>query len=165
MPTRTSLIAFQAVNKDPLTMTNYPRATRQGLAAVTTASPRCSSRWARLRPEAQEEGAKFINFFISDAESAKVLGVERGIPCKAATREVIKPTGLDEQSQIALNFVSNLGDLLGKLPPSPPANAGEVGVALKTKSQEVAFGQQSPADAGPAFYAQAVEILSRAKKS
>jgi multiple sugar transport system substrate-binding protein len=37
-----------------------------------------------------------------------------------------------------------------------------VSVAFKTKSQEVAFGQQSPQDAGPAFFQQATEILSRA---
>ena len=45
-------------------------------------------------------------------EAVKALGVERGIPCVAAARDVVAPT-LDEQSQIALNFVANLGDLLG----------------------------------------------------
>jgi multiple sugar transport system substrate-binding protein len=37
-----------------------------------------------------------------------------------------------------------------------------VEVALKTKSQEVAFGQQSPEDAGPAFLDAVKDILSRA---
>ena len=100
------------------------------------------------RPSSCEEGAKFIDFFINDPEAGKVLGVERGIPCAPAVRDAIAPT-LDPQSQIALNFVSNLGDLLGPLPPSPPAAAGEVDVALKTKSQEVAFGQQIAAGCRP----------------
>ncbi|MEO5806470.1 extracellular solute-binding protein [Devosia sp.] len=155
------LIAFQAVNKDPLTMTNYPRAKAGSMGGHYRKPSMFFSLGASSTQK--EEGAKFINFFITDPEGAKILGVERGIPCKSSTRDAIAST-LDAQSQIALNFVSNLGDLLGKLPPSPPANAGEVSVAFKTKSQEVAFGQQSPADAGPAFYQQAVEILARAKK-
>jgi multiple sugar transport system substrate-binding protein len=110
----------------------------------------------------QENAAKFVSFFVNDTEASKILGVERGIPCSKSVRDALAPT-LDAQSQIALNFVANLGDLAGKLPPSPPANAGEVATALLTKSQEVAFGSQSPADAGPAFFAEATEILSRVK--
>ncbi|WP_375451242.1 ABC transporter substrate-binding protein [uncultured Devosia sp.] len=153
------LIAFQAVNQDPLTMINYPRA-KPGAGGGHYRKP---SMFFSLGAASQQlpAGAKFVDFFIHDAEAGKILGVERGIPCSKALREAIAPT-LDPQSQIALNFVSNLGDLLGALPPSPPAAAGEVGVAFKTKSQEVAFEQQSPQDAGPAFFQQATEILARA---
>ena len=153
------LIAFQAINKDELTMTNYPRA-KPGAGGGHYRKP---SMFFSLgaNSQKQSDGAKFINFFISDAEATKALGVERGIPCKASTRDNIAPS-LDAQSQIALNFVSNLGDLLGALPPSPPKNAGEVNKALKTKSQEVAFGSQSPQEAGPAFFKDVTEILSRA---
>ena len=154
------LIAFQALSKDEYTMTSYPRY-KAGAGGGHYRKP---SMFFSLGAGSQKlsDGAKFINFFISDPEATKALGVERGIPCKASTRDNIAPT-LNEQDQIALNFVANLGDLLGPLPPSPPAAAGEVSVALKTKSQEVAFGQQSPQDAGPAFFDQAVEILNRAK--
>jgi multiple sugar transport system substrate-binding protein len=154
------LIAFQAVNKDPLTMSNYPRL-KAGSGGGHYRKP---SMFFSLGANSakKDEGAKFISFFINDPAAAKVLGVERGIPCVKATRDSVAPS-LDAQSQIALNFVSNLGDLLGKLPPSPPSNAGEVSVALRTKSQEVAFGQQSPQDAGPAFVQQATEILARKK--
>ena len=44
------------------------------------------------------------------------------------------------------------------------ANAGEVSTQLRTTSQEVAFGQTSPEDAGPAFFEQASATLARAKK-
>ncbi|MDB5537239.1 MAG: transporter ATP-binding protein [Devosia sp.] len=155
------LIAFQAVNKDKLTMTNYPRI-KAGSGGGHYRKPSMFFSLGASSKQ-QAEGAKFIDYFISNPDAATILGVERGIPCKSSTRDAIKPS-LDEQSLVALNFVSNLGDLLGALPPSPPSNAGEVGVALKTKSQEVAFGQQSPQDAGPAFFAQATEILARAKK-
>ncbi|MNW08865.1 hypothetical protein D3C71_2057280 [compost metagenome] len=77
-------------------------------------------------------------------------------------REAITPT-LDEQSQIALNFVANLGDLVGALPPSPPAAAGEIDLnLLRVISQEVAFGARSAEDAGKYFVDEATAILARA---
>jgi multiple sugar transport system substrate-binding protein len=92
-----------------------------------------------------------------------VLGVERGIPCSASVRTALAPT-LSPPDQLSLNFVSNLGDLLGKLPPSPPAAAGEVATQLNTTAQAVAFGQTTPEDAGPAFLQEATDILNRAAK-
>ena len=77
-------------------------------------------------------------------------------------RDALAPT-LDAQSQVALNFVSNLGPLLAALPPSPPAAAGEIDSSLfRTLSQEVAFGARSPEDAGPALVQGATDILNRA---
>ncbi|MCF1741204.1 ABC transporter substrate-binding protein [Paradevosia shaoguanensis] len=153
------LVAFQAINKDKLTLANFPRLTADSKGGHYR---KPSMFWSISGSSAiKDRAAEFVGFFVNDPEAGKVLGVERGIPCSAAVREAITPT-LDEGSQIALKFVSGLGDLLGPLPPSPPANAGEVATALLTKSQEVAFGQQSPTDAGPAFFQEASEILSRA---
>ena len=76
-------------------------------------------------------------------------------------RDAIAPT-LNKQDQIALNFVANLGDLLGPIPPPPPSNAGEIDIDLMLKtSQQVAFGQMSPKDAGPYLVQQATDILAR----
>jgi len=154
------LVAFQAINKNPLTISNFPRVS----ADTKGGHYRKPSMFFSVggTSKQQENAAKFVSFFVNDKDASKILGVERGIPCSKSVRDALAPT-LDEQSQIALNFVANLGDLAGKLPPSPPANAGEVATALLTKSQEVAFGSQSPADAGPAFFAEATEILSRVK--
>ncbi|MNY59261.1 hypothetical protein D3C86_1956870 [compost metagenome] len=91
-----------------------------------------------------------------------MLGVERGIPCLPSTREVVAPT-LDEQSQLALNFVANLGDLLGALPPPPPASAGEIDASLiRTLGQEVGFGAKTPEEGARDLIAGANDILSRA---
>ena len=110
----------------------------------------------------QEAAADFLNFFVSDAEAAKILGVERGIPCLPGTRDIVAPT-LDEANQIALNFVANLGDLLGPLPPPPPAAAGEVDSSLiRTLGQEVGFGAKTPEQAGAELVSGATAILSRA---
>ena len=153
------LIGFQAVNKNPLTMINFPRA-KTGAAGGHYRKP--SQFWS-VNPKSAliEDAVKFVSFFVNDIEAGKVLGVERGIPCAAAVRDAVGPT-LDDQSKIALNFVSNLGDLLGALPPSPPAKAGEVSTQLNTKAQEVAFGSSTAEDAGAAFFKEATDILSRA---
>jgi multiple sugar transport system substrate-binding protein len=155
------LIAFQAVNKNELTMINFPRAE----AGKGGGHYRKPSQFWSVNPKSTqiEEAVKYVSFFVNDIEAGKALGVERGIPCSKGVRDAISPT-LDPQSQVALNFVSNLGDLLGTLPPSPPAAAGEVSTQLTTKGQEVAFGQSTPEDAGAAFAKEAADILARAAK-
>jgi len=154
------LVAFQAINQDKLTISNFPRIA----ADAPGGHYRKPSMFFSIGGTAanKEEAAKLINFFVTSKEASLVLGVERGIPCSAGVREALAPT-LDEQSQTALNFVANLGDLLGKLPPSPPAKAGEIDASLfRTLSQEVAFGARTPEDAGAALFTGANDILSRA---
>ncbi|MEO6012892.1 MAG: extracellular solute-binding protein [Devosia sp.] len=154
------LIGFQAVNKAPLTMVNFPRATAGGAGGHY----RKPSQFWSINPKSTmiDEAVAYVSFFVNDLGAGAALGVERGIPCSKAVRDAIAPT-LDAQSQIALNFVSGLGDLQGKLPPVPPAAAGEVSTQLNTKAQEVAFGTSSPEDAGAAFAKEAADILARAK--
>lgn len=154
------LVVHQSVNDDTLTITSYPRIE----AGVGGGHYRKPSMFFSIGGSAAEKeaAAAFINYFVTDAEAGKLLGVERGIPCNAAVRDAVAPT-LDEQSQIALNFVSNLGDLLGPLPPSPPAAAGEIDTSLlRVLSQEVAFGARSAEDAGQFFVDEATAILNRA---
>ena len=154
------LIIHQSINPDALTITNYPRIA----AGVGGGHYRKPSMFFSVGgSSADKEGAAaFISYFINDPEAAKIIGVERGIPCSAAVRDAIAPT-LTEQDQIALNFVASLGDLLGPLPPSPPAAAGEIDVSLlRTLSQEVAFGGRAADDAGRFFVEEATAILERA---
>ena len=155
------LVGFQAANKDPLTITNYPRIE----AGKGGGHYRKPSMFFSIGGSSaiKADAAAFINFFIGTAEAGAILGVERGIPCDASTRASIAP-GLDAQSQLALNYVSNLGDLLGALPPPPPNAAGEINnPLLRTKAQEVGFGQLTPEQGGEQFHAEAAAILARAK--
>lgn len=161
MPSNSNqLVAFQGLVQDKLGMIGYPRiAPDAGGGHYRKPSMFFSVGGSSANKEA---AADFLNFFVSDPEAAKLLGVERGIPCIPATREVVAPT-LDEQSQIALNFVANLGDLLGPLPPPPPAAAGEVDSSLiRTLGQEVGFGAKTPEQAGAELVTGATEILNRA---
>lgn len=161
MPSNSNqLVIHQSINKDKLTITSYPRIAA-GVGGGHYRKP--SQFWSVAGSSADKEAAAaFISFFINDIEAGKVLGVERGIPCSAAVRDAITPE-LSEQDQIALNFVANLGDLLGPLPPSPPNAAGEIDTSLlRVLSQEVAFGGRSAEDAGKFFVEEATAILARA---
>jgi multiple sugar transport system substrate-binding protein len=155
------LIGFQAVNKNPLTMINFPRAA----AGKGGGHYRKPSLFWSVNPKSAllEDAVRYVSFFVNDVQAGLALGVERGIPCAAHVRTALAPT-LSPPDQLSLNFVSNLGDLLGALPPSPPAAAGEVSTQLTTKGQEVAFGQSSAEDAGAAFAKEAQDILDRAAK-
>ena len=161
MPSNSNqLVAYQSLMTDKLTITSYPRIA----PGVGGGHYRKPSMFFSVGGSAanKELAAAYVSFFVNDPEAGKVLGVERGIPCSAAVRSVIEPM-LDEQSKIALNFVSNLGDLLGPLPPPPPAAAGEVDSSLlRVLSQEVAFGARTPEDAGQYFVTEATNILNRA---
>lgn len=154
------LVAFQGLMPDKIDMVGFPRiAPGVGGGHYRKPSMFFSVAGSTANLAAAED---FLNFFVSDAEAAKILGVERGIPCLPGTRDVVAPT-LDEPNQIALNFVANLGDLLGPLPPPPPAAAGEVDSSLiRTLGQEVGFGAKSPEQAGSELVSGATAILSRA---
>jgi multiple sugar transport system substrate-binding protein len=161
MPSNSNqLVAFQGLIPDRLDMVGYPRIA-EGAGGGHYRKPSMFFSVANSSAN-QEAAADFLNFFVSDAEAAKILGVERGIPCLPGTRDIVAPT-LDEANQIALNFVANLGDLLGPLPPPPPAAAGEVDSSLiRTLGQEVGFGAKSPEQAGAELVSGATAILTRA---
>ncbi|KFC68810.1 putative sugar-binding protein [Devosia sp. LC5] len=160
MPSNSNqLVGYQAIMQDKLGMIGYPRIAA-GVGGGHYRKP--SMFFSVAGASANKEGAAaFLSYFVNDPEAAKLLGVERGIPCIAATRDVVAPT-LDEQNQLALNFVANLGDLLGPLPPPPPASAGEIDASLiRTLGQEVGFGAKTPEQAGPELISGANAILSR----
>lgn len=157
--TSNQLVAYQTLVPDPLGIAAYP-ATKTG---STGGHYRNSSQYFAISAgsAAPEQAVEFINFFVNSPEAAALLGVERGVPASSAMRQAIIP-GLDERSQQAVRYIDDLGAIAGPVPPTPPAAAGEIEVALKTKSQEVAFGAQSPEDAGPAFFDEVVATLGRA---
>jgi len=153
------LLGYQKVNPDPVVINNYPRLGKDGKGGHY----RKASMFFSVSPDSKDPkaAAAFINYFVTNPDAAKILGVERGVPASPKTRDAIAAS-LDPLSRMALEYVGGLGDLAGPLPPAPPRNAGEVGVAFTNMSQQVAFEQVSPADAGPAFIAQANDILKRA---
>jgi multiple sugar transport system substrate-binding protein len=157
--TSNQLVTYQALVKDKLGISIFP------MIAPKTAGGhyRNSSQFFSVAStsKAKDDAIAFINFFVNDLKAGAALGVERGVPVASKVRDAIGPD-LDEQSRLAVKYINDLSPIVGAAPPAPPAAAGEVEVALKTKSQEVAFGQQSPKDAGPDFLHTVGDILSRA---
>lgn len=154
------LVGFQLLMPDRLGMVGYPRIA-EGVGGGQFRKPSMFFSVAGSSAN-KEAAAQFLNFFISDPEGARILGVERGIPCLSSTREVVAPT-LDDVNRIALDFVSNLGDLIGPLPPPSPPAAGEVDLSLiRTLGQEVGFGAKTPEQAGKELVEGAAAILNRA---
>ncbi|KRB01131.1 ABC transporter ATP-binding protein [Devosia sp. Root685] len=154
------LLGFQALMQDRLGLIGYPRLAK-GVGGGHYRKP--SQLFAvASTSQGKKEAAEFINFFVSNPEAAKILGVERGVPCLAATRDVVAPT-LSEENRAAVDFVTNLGDLLGALPPPPPSSSGEIELSLLPSiSQEVAFDARTPEDASQYFVSEASAILERA---
>ena len=83
------VIAFQSINKDKLSISSYPRIADGRSVAGTTASPAdvLVDRRHSSAKHAEEAAKPSSSFFVNDVEGyGKVLGVERGIPCKPLDR-------------------------------------------------------------------------------
>lgn len=152
-------VAARALTKDALVLAPYPKVGadgKGGLYVKPTMFYSISSQSSQ--PEAS---AKLLNFILTDPEATAILGGERGIPASAAVREALKPN-MDEAGQVMLDYISNLGDLAGLLPPPSPPGQGEVTDALVKASEEVSFGSKTPEQAATDFIANAQAALARA---
>ena len=151
------LVVYQGISRDKLGLASYPL-----IGDGAGGHYRKPSQFFSVSGTSQnaEQAAAFISYFVNDPEAAKLLGVERGVPCTQTARDAVADE-LTPESRAALDFVASLGALVGPLPPSPPPAAGEVSKALGNISQEIAFGVRSPEDAAQAFVADAAAILAR----
>lgn len=152
------LVGYQKLNKDPLALANFPRLTAGSKGGHYRKPAMLFSVFAKS-PN-QKAAAEFISYFVNDLEAAKALGTERGIQESAKVRAALSGT-LDEVGRTMLTYVSDLGDLAAKLPPSPPTAAGEVQIAFQHIASSVAFGQQRSSEAARTFVADAAKILKR----
>jgi multiple sugar transport system substrate-binding protein len=154
------LIAYQALVTDTLAVTNMPLAMAGGKGGQYR---KPTMMWTLAQSsKLKDEAVELINFFVRDLEAASLLGLERGIPASAASREHIAG-GVTDLERQTLDFFANLGDLLGPIPPSPPSAAGEISQSLLgTLSQEIGFGAKSPEVAAAELVSGAQDILARA---
>jgi multiple sugar transport system substrate-binding protein len=67
---------------------------------------------------------------------------------------------LDELGRAQIDYIADLGDLAGPLPPPPPAGAGEIAFALKRINEEVGFGN-TPEQGAETLVSEADAILAR----
>jgi multiple sugar transport system substrate-binding protein len=112
------------------------------------------------RSKVAEEAVRLVNYYVTDPEAGKVLGVERGVPASKALRDVVGPT-LDAQNKIALDYIAFITDKVGPLPPSAPKGAGEIAFLQKRVNELISFEQASVADGAKQFFDEANSILDR----
>ncbi|MFE0757079.1 ABC transporter substrate-binding protein [Inquilinus sp. NPDC058860] len=152
------LVAHQVLSKTKLKMTMQPSG---GPGAKPGQYLKPSMLFSiAARSQVAEEAVRVANFYVTDVEAGKVLGVERGVPASKTLREAVAPT-LDELSRAMLDYVSFITDKVGDLPPSPPKGAGEINFLLKRVNEQVGFDQASPADGAKQFVDEANSILDR----
>lgn len=151
-------VGYQAMVKDKLMLSNYLRIKPDSKGGHYRKPSMFFS--VSAQSKVIDQAVDYVNFFVKNPDAAKILDVERGIPESKAMREVVAGK-LDETGKIPLEYVAGLGDLAGPLPPPPPTGAGEGQVVLRTISEQVAFGQLTPADAGKQLVDEITRILAR----
>jgi len=151
-------IGFQAINKEKLDITSYPRVAADAkpghylkpsmLVSVSATSPN------------KDAAVAFVNFLVQNPDAAKTLGVERGVPASEKIRAAMAPT-LDDNSRKIVDYIARLTPKVGALPPPPPNGAGENSFLLKKVAEEVAFGKSSAKEGAAKFVEQAAANIKR----
>lgn len=108
------------------------------------------------------ESVKFLDFFMNDADAAKILGVDRGVPANRDNRELVKPD-LSELNKVGVEFVEYIAKTSSPIDPPYPMGYAEVEKKLKTVSEGVAYGALSFEKAADQFIADANKILKEAR--
>ena len=152
------IVAFQALNKNKLAISPFPRGKTGSSGHYIKPSQMMS---VSAKCKAPEEAAKVIQAMVTDPESVKILGIERGVPCSVAARAVLAPE-LDALGKMQLDYVATMTKVAVPLPPPPPKGAGEVENLLRRVGEAVAFGRLSVKDGAQQFHTETEGILARA---
>ena len=152
-------VAYSSLTEDELGMAPYPKVGAEGKGGLYIKPSQFFS--VSSQSKLPDQSAELINFLLTDPDATAILGGERGIPSSAAIREQLRPK-LDHAGELMIDYISNLGELAGPLPPPNPPGGGEVTNELMKASQEVAFGVSSPADAAKSYMTAARDVLSHA---
>ena len=152
------LVAYQALTPQKLAMTMYPNV---GPGSKLGHYLKPSMFWSiAATTKNPEEAIRIVNFFVAEAEGAKPIAAERGVPAFAAMRKAITPE-LDDLGKAMVDYISFVSDKVGALPPPPPKGAGEIQFVLKRVNEEVGFGKTKVTDSGKVLVTAAASILAR----
>jgi multiple sugar transport system substrate-binding protein len=103
--------------------------------------------------------AEFIAFFVHNADAAKVLGVERGVPGSAKTRSTIQPT-LQAPDVAQVSYFDGLSAHTRAKEVLDPPGTGDVQTALTNAWQSIALQGVSVSSATSKFMEDAQRALS-----
>jgi multiple sugar transport system substrate-binding protein len=150
--------AFQAVNKNMLALSAFPRSKGGSSghyikpAMLMSVSARC---------KAPQEAAKLVNYMVNDPAGVRTLGIERGVPASASARALLLPEA-DDLGKKQIDYVAAISKIAVPLPPPPPKGAGEVDRLIRRVADSVAFGKLSVQEGAKQFHGEVLGILARA---
>ncbi len=153
------MVGIQALMKDKVGAAMFPH--KKGGAYGQFIKP---SMFMSLTRDAKDVDAAiaYMNDWVNDPESTKVLGLERGIPCSPKVRAALKPS-LSDTEKDAVAFFDAIQDRVGKLPLPEPKGAGEVYELFTRSASEVVLGNIKPSEAAGRFIQDAQDIVDRAR--
>lgn len=110
-----------------------------------------------------EAAVAYMNDWVNDPASYKVLGLERGIPANPTARAQLQPdfTPIEAAS---VDYFNAIQGKVGDLPLPAPKGAGEVRDAFMRIGTNVVLGNMSPQDAAERYVGDAKAILIRANR-
>jgi multiple sugar transport system substrate-binding protein len=150
------LVAWQGVIRAPLGITMFPQGSRPGQYY----KPAMLISVAATTPQA-EEAARLVNFLAVSPAATRALGVERGVPCSAAARNLLLPDA-DPLAKAMIEYIALIADKVGPLPPPPPRGAGENQQLLRRIYETITVGGARVPEAADRFMAEAQRVLERA---
>ncbi|CAM4012349.1 solute-binding protein [Saccharibacillus endophyticus] len=157
------LAAFQNLTEDELILVQVPRGPK-GTGVVFESSQGLS---AYAKTEHPEAVAKLIDFWINDADAAKILGSDRGVPVTAANRELLQKDA-SPADLIVYDYTSRVSEAAEKenfvVSYNIPGGA-EFTKLGETTVQEIGFGRKSVEQAVSDFYKGAQQIFAKNKTS
>ncbi|WP_159944486.1 MULTISPECIES: ABC transporter substrate-binding protein [unclassified Nocardiopsis] len=97
-----------------------------------------------------EEAARFVDFLLNSNEAAELILADRGLPANVDVRAHIL-NSLPEADARSAVFLSEIEDTIVDGNPPPPIGAGQVVEITKRVSEEMVFGDLTPAEAAERF--------------
>lgn len=151
---------YQALQKDTLGMTAPPSAKPDGNNGVY---PNASSLVTmNAKSQFKDETMKLMNWFVTDPESAKVLGLVSGPPAsKTELAEVMKMTNIKPIDSKVLTYSLAALEHANPAPPSHRAERAMTELLIRT-NESVAFGSASVADAAAQFISEGNDLMKQA---
>lgn len=149
---------YQALTEDKLNLTLPPRISgdNRGLYPQPT-----SSLTLNAKSQVKEETVKLMDWFVSDPESAKVLGLVSGPPAsRPALEAVMQLPDLSEIDGKVLRY-SQAALPLGNSSPGPIRGQRAVNDLMRRMNENVGFGTATPQEAANEFIAEANTLLTQ----
>jgi multiple sugar transport system substrate-binding protein len=113
------------------------------------------------KAESPDLAARFLNFFLNDAEANDIIRGERGVPVVAPIRDSLSgKVGASQKTAFAILSEAAAKGYVSAVDPPYPAKSGEVNALLRDITVQVLNKSVSSAEGASRFIARANQILA-----